>query len=252
MKSYLIGLVAATALTACASSPKSQTSNIDSIADGKNGAILASYGGKTACRSLSLKFANLETGKTVYSTGLNAGWMKSVESAQRKVSIIPVPAGKYKYTGGSCTKPTGSNSTVTINFMGVSQWFEPFEVKSGEAVYPGTLIAETISHKVDGIMDFVPDFIMRAPTDDYQVFNQEDRTAQVRERLSEDAPELSDSFVTRLASQRLETGTIKQILADAYAHEGKKNRPEGRVAARKARIALAKYMISGKYTPASE
>lgn len=249
MKNILFGLIAATALTACASNSKSQTNTLSSISGGEKGAIIASYGGETRCRKLTLNFTNIDTGKTVNSRGLHADWMKSVENAQKKISVIPVSPGKYKFSGGSCTIPTGKNSTATINFRGVTQWFEPFDVKAGEAAYPGTLIAETISHKVDGVMDFVPDFIMRSPTDDYQVFAQEDRTAQVRGRLAEDTPELVDKFVTRLAPQRLETKTIKQILADAYAHEGKKNRPDSQAASRKARIALAKYMITGKYTP---
>lgn len=249
MKNRLFYLLAVTALTACASNPKAGTNNLVSVTNGEKGAIIASYGGKTACRGLSLKFANVDTGKLFSSKGLNADWMKSVENAQKKISVITVPPGKYKYAGGSCTKPTGRNSTVTIDFLGVTQWFEPFEVKAGEAAYPGTLIAENISHKVDGVMDIVPEFIMRAPTVDYQVFAQEDRTEQVRGRLSEDAPELSGKFLTRLAKPRLNTVTVKQILADSYAYEGKKKGPDARVASRKARRALAKYMLSGTYIP---
>ena len=249
MKNILFGLISATALTACASNAKTQANSLSSVAVGDKGAIVASYGGKTPCRNLSLKFANLDTGKMVYTTGLNAGWMKSVQNAQQKISVIPVPAGQYKYAGGSCTVPTGSQSTATYDFFGVTQWFKPFEVKAGEAVYPGTLIAENINHKVDGVMDFVPEFIMRAPTVDYQVFGQEDRTTQVKGRLAEDAPELSDQFVTRLADPRLDTETVKQILADSYAYEGKKKGPDSRIASSRARRALAKYMLTGKYTP---
>lgn len=246
MKHILFGLVAATALTACASNSKIQTDNVSAISSDNKGAILATYGGKTSCHKISLVFTNVDTGESIGSEGLSAGWMQSNENVHEKVSVIPVSPGMYKYKGGTCVLPDGG----TYYFKGVTHWFKPFEVKAGEAVYPGTLIAEAISHKVDGVMDFVPDFIMRAPTDDYQVFDQEDRTTLVRRRLAEDAPELTDKFVTRLAPQRLETSTIKQILADAYASESKKDRPDSRVASRQVRLALAKYIISGKYSPA--
>ena len=246
MRRIFVLLLGTSFLTACASSSGVKADDLTAVSGGDKAAILASYGGETYCLALHLNYMNLDT-KNIVTAKLNPKWMQGPKSAQRKVAVVPVEPGRYKFAGGGCQIQTGAKP-VTQNFRSLHQWFEPFEVKAGEAVYPGTLVTQRVSYKVDGVLN-LPEFISRAPRDTYLVYGLEDRNDQVQTRLSEDAPSLSSQYVTKMAPVRLSRDTVKQILSDAYKFEGKKKAPDGRVASSKARSAFAKYVVTGDYKP---
>ena len=176
--------------------------------------------------------------------------MKSALSKKPKISVINVPAGNYRFSGGSCSVPV-ANGSVIHQYRNIGFWFKPFEVKSGEVVYPGTVIAEVVSHKVDGVLDFIPEFISRAPTDKYQLFGLEDRSSFAQSKLNELDHSKSSLFVTRIADKRLEQDVMKKIIADSYKYEGKKKGPDSQDAHRKLGLSVMEYMMTGKYDPKS-
>lgn len=239
--SLLLGLAAAL-LSACAGAPKPSSENLTAIASGEKGAILAALDGPR-CYTATVFFENIDTKETVSAKGLGYAWSKSVEAGSKKVGVIAVPPGTYKFKGGNCSDITSAASSKSRFYPSAEHWFDPFIVGPGEAVYAGTLVPREVKFKfAEGYGDAVstglssphhdltingvggstgPRFNLRNASAKYNVFELKDRSDSVIERLKEKQPEVVANFVTRLPRTRLDRGTVQQIVKDSHEAEEK-------------------------------
>ena len=220
-------------LTACSTSSEVSSQYVGAVTKGKNGVIIASYGGETRCDNYRVTFENTASGETVMTSRIDADWMKSVKSSYDKIGFASARPGEYKIVKVTCDS---FGSFVT--FKGVADWFEPFEVQAGEAVYPGTLVRGVVKTTNE-----------RGRKLRYTIYESVDKSELVRAALPNRTPDLTDQFVMRLAPPRLDLDIVKKLLSEASLSETEASDPARRKAAIKAKADLAYYRVMGKTRP---
>ena len=160
--------------------------------------------------------------------------------------------GKYSLTSGSCVI-YGHEQKITHRYS-FKKWYEPFEVKGGEVLYLGHVSFRNITYQVDGVLDFVPNFLIKPPKDKYRTHNiingHEETVAAFSKRKAKKWAWILPYMKENILTVRLDEEIVKRIIGDSYKSSvGENGRIDSRIARSKVNRAYSKYLLTGTYDP---
>ena len=179
--SFTLGM----SLPAKAQFTKKSTINKEKVAgfkSGELGAFLLSINSVYLCE---FDVENVNDRKDVHEISLNQKLTKIkvwLRSNYTRYTVGALKPGKYRLTYGIC-EYRDPNQKITIRHR-VKDWYAPFEVKANEVTYIGEIQFYDTSYNVDGVLDFVPDFIVRPPKDRYRVYTIENNLEKTVEAMN--------------------------------------------------------------------
>ena len=159
--------------------------------------------------------------------------------------------GKYNLSSGKCI--VHGHQQKTTYYYNFKEWYEPFDVKGGEVLYLGHAEFKNISYQVDGVLDFVPNFLIKPPKDNYLTYSVINGFKETMEAFKKKAkrwawilPYMKEDILI----VRLDEEVVKRIIGDSYKSSvGENKRIDGRLARSKVNRAYLKYLLTGNYDP---
>lgn len=225
----LVIILAALATTGCVSTSQFdsnflpvQPETAEDIAAGRLGAIVAHLRLPETCTSLWVNYRNVESGKSTFKSipmiSTDKGF--SLTDGGEFPVVIPVRPGHYELTESECVW-YGANYRYTQRLDGMRAWFEEFEVKGGEVVYPGTPMVEEVTHEWGVALTPFELFQGRKTRslDRYGLYSIADNEDAIRKSLQRYNPALESRLVKRFPSAVLDKERVRALIADAYAAE---------------------------------
>lgn len=213
----------------------------------KGGVVL----GMAVTSECKLTFNNLDTKERIE---ISTNHKVKIQDYKRKsrFGLTLLEPGNYDLGYGSCVF-YGHNQKTTVRHS-FQKWYDPFEIKGGEILYLGQVNYRNLSHQVDGVLDFVPNFLVKPPKDRYRTYNitneLEDTLKAFNKKSAKKWAWILPYVKEDILNLRLDEDIIKKIIADSYKSSVSENgKIDGRLARSKVNRAYSQYQLTGNYNP---
>jgi len=211
----------------------------------ENGGILLSFLVDRHCNSKQhFTIQNIESKEDPIKVVLKDKLKDSKSKFKQRYGVKLLPPGNYFLTGGECYAG-GSNGYSLTYYDDIQPWFKPFTVEVGKISFLGTITHETVSYKVDGILDFIPDFITKPPKHEYRIYDIEDDLDDVLKKMEKKQSEIIPYVDKNLVDLRLNGDVVKNFVRESYQPKDGEKRIDGRLASRNLRLKVSRYMRTG-------
>jgi hypothetical protein len=243
---FLVAITAVSLTSSCSSTPPvstiADTTSLASVKSGESALIVIDVNGQ-GCERTNFALKNLDTNESQNVSIVQKRGEKFLGMSLGEPALVAVPAGTYKIISGSCI----NSGYVPIGYTWIDRWFDPFEVKSGEARYLGSLSVSAAKGKgkqttTDEVVTRILGlgFNKNRPVQ-YPVFRFVELKSRAKRAVDQNYPELTSELKFGPPKARFSAKEFRDVVQDAFALDADGKQPLKKDAAQKVRDFMEDY-----------